>query len=240
MAQTTVIVDAILFDLDGTLIDSTPGVYYAWDEFRKRYTHLPDNVAHLTHGRRLKDTLSEYCHITDETELENEIMRFETLVVNQRGGLGPEVLKGAQKLLNQLNDIAPKKWTIVTSASRFYASQAIPKCSLPIPQVDKYPQGRYVTADDVTAGKPEPAPYLAGAATLGVDAKHCLVFEDAPSGLTAGRAAGAKTLAVCTSHSSESLQKLEVVDHIVEDLERVSVKLIGEKIEVTLTTVLPN
>jgi len=53
-----------------TLIDSTPGVIYTWDEFRKQYTHLPSNIAHLTHGRRLVDTLREYCRITDETELE--------------------------------------------------------------------------------------------------------------------------------------------------------------------------
>ena len=53
-----------------TLIDSTPGVLYAWDEFRKQYTHLPGNIAHLTHGRRLTDTLREHCKITDETELE--------------------------------------------------------------------------------------------------------------------------------------------------------------------------
>ncbi|KAG8220130.1 hypothetical protein J3R82DRAFT_1151 [Butyriboletus roseoflavus] len=53
-----------------TLIDSTPGVFYAWDEFRKQYTHLPTNIAHLTHGRRLADTLCEYCLITDEAEIE--------------------------------------------------------------------------------------------------------------------------------------------------------------------------
>ncbi|KAF9229697.1 HAD-like protein [Gyrodon lividus] len=231
MAHEKITVDAILFDLDGTLIDSTPGVYYAWDEFRKQYTHLPADVAHLTHGRRLKDTLREYCRIVDETELESEIMRFELLVVNQRNGLGPEVLKGAQKLLNELNEIAPDKWTIVTSSSRFYASQAIPKCSLSIPRKG------YVTADDVTEGKPMPAPYKAGATALGIPAEKCLVVEDAPSGLKAGRAAGARTLAVCTSHTFESLLKGAhgSVDHVVNGLEGVSVKLAGDQIEVTLT-----
>jgi len=230
MTQETIKVDAILFDLDGTLIDSTPGVFYAWDEFRKQYTDLPDNIAHLTHGRRLKDTLREHCRIMDESDLENEIMRFELLVVNQRNGLGPEVLKGAQSLLNELNEIAPDKWTIVTSASRFYASQAIPKCSLPIPRKG------YVTADDVTEGIPKPAPYNAGAATLGVPAEKCLVVEDAPSGLKAGRAAGARTLAVCTSHGRESLldEAQKSLDYIVEDLEGISLKLVGDQIEVTL------
>ncbi|KAF9243762.1 HAD-like domain-containing protein [Melanogaster broomeanus] len=225
MPQETITFDAVLFDLDGTLIDSTPGVYYAWDEFRKKYTHLPSDVADLTHGRRLKDTLREYCRITDDAELEA------SRPVN---GLGPEVLNGAQKLLNELNEIAPDKWTIVTSASRFYASQAIPKCSLPIPRKG------YVTADDVTEGKPKPAPYNAGAATLGVPAEKCLVVEDAPSGLKAGRAAGARTLAVCTSHGPESLFKEAggSIDYIVKDLEGVSAKLAGDMIEFTLT-VLP-
>ncbi|KAF8139906.1 HAD-like domain-containing protein [Boletus edulis] len=236
MEQATRIrVGAILFDLDGTLIDSTPGVVYAWDEFRKQYD-LPSNVAHLTHGRRLKDTLREYCRITDETELEKEIMRFELLVVNQRGGLGPQVLNGAQKLLNELSEIAPDKWTIVTSASRFYASHAIPKCSLPLPQ-----QG-YVTADDVTEGKPKPGPYIAGAATLGIPPEKCLVIEDAPSGLKAGRAAGARTLAVCTSHQSQILLREAdgSLDYIVQDLEAVSVSLVDDQLEVSLTTIPQN
>ncbi|KAI9572622.1 HAD-like domain-containing protein [Boletus coccyginus] len=219
-------VGAILFDLDGTLIDSTPGVLYTWDEFRKQYTHLPSNIAHLTHGRRLADTLREYCQITDETELEKEIMRFELLVANQRDGLGPQVLNGAQKLLNEviMNSLA-------IHDSRFYASLAIPKCSLPMPQKG------YVTADDVTEGKPKPGPYIAGAATLGISPEKCLVIEDAPSGLKAGQAAGARTLAVCTSHSPETLLREAGgnFDYIVRDLEGVSIRLVGDQLEITLT-----
>jgi HAD superfamily hydrolase (TIGR01509 family) len=231
--ESRVRVGAILFDLDGTLIDSTPGVIYAWDEFRKQYTHLPSNIAHLTHGRRLTDTLCEYCRITDETELGKEVMRFELLVANQRGGLGPQVLNGAQKLLNELSEIAPDKWTIVTSASRFYASLAIPKCSLPIPQKG------YVTADDVTEGKPKPGPYIAGAATLGISPERCLVIEDAPSGLKAGRAAGAQTLTVCTSHPPETLLREADgnLDYIVQGLEGVSVSLVENQLEITLAAI---
>ncbi|KAG9314688.1 HAD-like domain-containing protein [Chiua virens] len=206
-------VDAILFDLDGTLIDSTPGVIYAWDEFRKQYTYLPSDIAHLTHGRRLKDTLREHCRITDEMVLEKEIMRFELLVVHQRDGLGPQVLNGAQKLLNELSEIAPDNW--YHRHIRFYAGLAIPKCSLPVPRKG------YVTADDVTEGKPKPGPYIAGASTLGISPEKCLVVEDAPSGLKAGRAAGARTLAVCTSHQPETLLREvgDYIDFIVQDLD---------------------
>ncbi|KAG8220131.1 HAD-like domain-containing protein [Butyriboletus roseoflavus] len=103
----------------------------------------------------------------------------------------------------------------VLPASRFYASLALSKCSLPIPRKG------YVTADDVTEGKPRPDPYIAGAVTLGISPEKCLVIEDAPSGLKAGRAAGARTLAVCTSHRPETLLKEAVgnLDDIVQELE---------------------
>lgn len=104
------------------------------------------------------------------------------------------------------------------------------------------PQKGYVTADDVTEGKPKPGPYIAGAATLGISPEKCglstilnsppilhdsdihtpgLVIEDAPSGLKAGQAAGARTLAVCTSHSPETLLREAGgnLDYIVRDLE---------------------
>ncbi|KAH0838627.1 hypothetical protein J3R83DRAFT_6950 [Lanmaoa asiatica] len=104
----------------------------------------------------------------------------------------------------------------ILPASRFYTNLALSKCSLPIPRKG------YVTAGDVTEGKPKPGPYIAGAVTLGISPEKCLVIEDAPSGLKAGHAAGARTLAVCTSHQPETLVKEADgnLDHIVLDLER--------------------
>ncbi|KAH7912984.1 HAD-like domain-containing protein [Hygrophoropsis aurantiaca] len=229
MAQKKFLVDAILFDLDGTLIDSTPGVFKAWATFAKDYNLNAEEVAHATHGRRLYDTLKEFCKIQDETTLKAEIVRFEQEVIEG----GPAVLPGAQDLLKTLALEMGDRWTIVTSSSRVYAPAAIAKCDIPVPQLG------YITSDDVQHGKPHPAPYLAGADKCGIDtkSKKCLVVEDAPSGLLSGHAADAITLAVCTSHSRESIQKSGAApDYIVKDLTRVAVRWLSdsEMIEVSV------
>ncbi|KAK7694221.1 hypothetical protein QCA50_001401 [Cerrena zonata] len=220
-------VDAILFDMDGTLIDSTPGVLQAWRTFALDYGLNAAEVAHASHGRRLYDTLKEYCRIDDENKLQAEIIRFEDEVI--RGG--PVPLPGAQSLLEQIQAGSPSAsgWTIVTSATNLYTPQALAKCGIPLP-----PLGA-VTSNDVAYGKPHPAPYLAGARRLGVDPSRCLVIEDAPSGLASGNAAGCKTIAVCTSHTAPAIRESGVKpDYIIRDLTSISIRWIGESIEVNI------
>ncbi|EIN13436.1 HAD-like protein [Punctularia strigosozonata HHB-11173 SS5] len=211
-----------------TLIDSTPGVYKAWNTFARDYDLNATEVAHASHGRRLDDTLKEWCKIDDEDKLQAEIVRFEDEVLEG----GPTVLPGVHALLKQIRDGASDQshgWTIVTSASNIYTPKALSRCGIDLP-----PAG-LVTSNDVSAGKPHPDPYLAGAKKCGVDPKNCLVVEDAPSGLKAGRAAGAKTLAVCTSHTREYLEKSDAKpDYIVQDLTKVSVNWKVGKLEVTI------
>jgi len=222
-----IIVDAILFDMDGTLIDSTPGVLSAWKTFAHDYS-LGDylHVAEETHGRRLYDTLKEYCKIDEETKLKDEIDRFENEVIAG----GPTALPGAIALINTLNSLEIAGcWTIVTSASNGYAPRALERAGVPLPSVG------IVTANDVPKGKPHPEPYLAGAAKCEVDATRCLVVEDAVSGLRSGRAAGARTLAVCTSSPRKLLEESDALPtYIVSDLTKVSVRQVEGKIEVTI------
>jgi HAD superfamily hydrolase (TIGR01509 family) len=218
------VVDAVLFDMDGTLIDSTPGVLSAWERFSTDY-NLGDHlkVAHETHGRRLYDTLREYCQIKDEETLQSEIDRFEDLVIQA----GPVALPGAVELLDQLETLAPMRWTIVTSASNKHAPRAIQRAGLPTPKVG------IVTSNDVMHGKPHPAPYLAGAQKCGIEPARCLVSEDALSGLKAGKAAGAVTLAVCTTTSRLVLLSSGTnPDFIVNDLTRVSTHLVEGRLEI--------
>jgi len=221
-------VDAILFDMDGTLIDSTPGVLKAWGLFANDYGLNAVQVAHAAHGRRLYDTLREFCNIHNEEVLQSEIVRFEQAVIDG----GPVVLPGALTLLEQIGAGSPESgagWTIVTSATSLYTRKALPQCGVPLP-----PMG-LVTSDDVASGKPHPAPYLAGARRLGADPTRCLVIEDAPSGLLSGRAAGCKTIAVCTSHTQEKiLQSGAEPDYIVKDLTSISARWVGEVLEVTV------
>ncbi|KIL70576.1 hypothetical protein M378DRAFT_183213 [Amanita muscaria Koide BX008] len=201
----SVSVEAVLFDMDGTLIDSTPGVLSAWAQFSADY-NLGDSlkVAHETHGRRLYDTLREYCGIKDEEKLQSEIDRFEELVIQG----GPIALPGALELVKQ------------------YAPRAIRRAGLPTPKAG------IITSNDVQEGKPHPAPYLAGARKCGVDPTECLVVEDAISGLKAGKAAGAKTLAVTTTTAREPLSQSGAnSDFIVKDLTKISVTLVDGRLE---------
>ncbi|TFL06297.1 HAD-like protein [Pterulicium gracile] len=227
--MTTITVDAILFDMDGTLIDSTPGVLQAWAIFSKDYNlGDPAEIAHSAHGRRLYDTLKELCKLDDEVKLQAEIVRFEEAVING----GPFALPGALDLIQQLITGAPIGkfgWTIVTSATNVYTPSALAKCLVPLPSAG------YITSNDVSNGKPHPDPYLAGAKKCGVDATNCLVIEDAIAGLKAGKNAGSKTLAVCTSTPREVISASDAnPDFIVEDLTRVSAKWVGQKIELTI------
>ncbi|GLB36553.1 putative HAD-hyrolase-like [Lyophyllum shimeji] len=226
MAPVVINVDAILFDMDGTLIDSTPGVVKAWGTFAKDYS-LGDSarIIHETHGRRLYDTLKEYCQISEEAKLMAEIDRFEDEVIEG----GPTALPGAVALIGQLHSPDAHGWTIVTSASNNYAPRALSRAGIPLP-----PAG-LVTSNDVSHGKPHPAPYLAGADKCGVDPTKCLVVEDAIAGLKSGRAAGARTLAVCTSTSRETILVSDAnPDYIVPDLTRVSARWLDGKLEVTI------
>ncbi|KAJ6626938.1 HAD-like domain-containing protein [Mycena sp. CBHHK59/15] len=217
----TIVVDAIL-----TLIDSTPGVEKAWVTFCNDY-NLGDPVAvcHETHGRRLYDTLKEYCHITDETKLQAEIERFEEEVIQG----GPLILPGVTTLVSQLSSETAFGWTIVTSATNNYAPRALQRCSIPLPRAG------IVTSNDVSHGKPHPAPYLTGAEKCGVDPTKCLVVEDAVSGLRSGKAAGALVLGVCTSSSRKKIMDSGSDPHfVVADLTKVCVRWIGGKVEVTI------
>jgi len=219
-----ILVDAILFDNDGTLIDSTPGVVEAWRVFGMEYNFDGKAAAHDTHGRRLMDSLFEYCNLSGD-KLRSEVDRFEQLVID----VGPVILPGAHNLLNSINaGRTPETpgWILVTSATSTYAPAALRKANVPLPL-------SMVTSDDVTKGKPFPDPYLTGAAKLGLDPKNCLVIEDAPSGIQSGRDAGAKTLGVCTTHSSEALSKFKP-DYVVKDLTRVSARWVGKQVEVTI------
>ncbi|KAI6045166.1 HAD-like domain-containing protein [Pisolithus marmoratus] len=230
MIPSTIFAEAILFDLDGTLIDSTQGVFNAWEEFGKRHPFIDDlnwrDVAHKTHGRRLVETLKQYCNIQDD-ELPRAICEFEDIVINHGGG--PAVLPGVSQLLCEINRIIPDGWTIVTSASSRFASAALTRCNLP------FPSKGLVTADDIAPGqgKPNPAPYLAGACKISRRqddfVTKCLVVEDAVSGLAAGRRAGATTLAVCTNHTRDFLETRtgdEKPDFIVDNFEHIIARVL--------------
>jgi sugar-phosphatase len=115
------------------------------------------------------------------------------------------------------------RWGIVTSGLRAVATARLVAAGVPIARV-------MVTAESISRGKPDPEAYLKGAAELGVAPADCLVVEDAPAGAAAARAAGMRLLGLATTHTAE---ELEPADLIVPDLTHVTVRTVGDKLEIS-------
>ncbi|RDB22770.1 Sugar phosphatase YfbT [Hypsizygus marmoreus] len=235
MSATTFHVDAILFDMDGTLVDSTAGVVGAWEVFREQYPNIDvQNILSSAHGVRTVDNLRNYCGVEDPDELEREAERFEKAIVTsstENGRQGIVLLPGAASILEELapvRHLPNPSWAICTSATRSYATAALRIAGVPVPDV-------FVAAEDVTQGKPFPDPYLLGAKQCGVKPENCVVFEDAPSGVRSGRAAGCRTVGLLTTHSREQLEACQPT-FIVKDLSKVSVKRTDKGVDVTVHT----
>jgi len=226
MPSTTLHFDAILFDMDGTLIDSTPGVVAAWELFAETYPAIDvPKILETTHGVRTVETLRRFCGITDPEKLELEVARFEDAIITN-GRTGIVLLPGVRALIDNLRD--SKRWTICTSATRGYGSAALNVVGIVAPEA-------IVFAEDVAQGKPKPDPYLLGAKRCGVRPENCLVVEDAPAGIQSGKAAGCQTLAVTTSHSRERMVASKA-DYLVDDLSSVTMVPDETGIKVTITT----
>ncbi|KAI5833159.1 HAD-like protein [Schizophyllum commune Tattone D] len=219
ITQTT---KACLFDMDGTLIDSSPAVTAAWRLLKATgYDFLDlDDILASAHGYRTIDALRKWCKIKDEELLKKEVVRFENAILENASkaeGGGIIALPGVKDLLLQIQGGRTEDeqgWSVCTSSTHFYASRALPAAGLFIPK-------NFVTAESVSNGKPAPDPYLLGAKLSGVDPKDCVVFEDAPTGIRAGKAAGCLVLATCTSHTRKALEK-ENPDFLVDDLSHVT------------------
>jgi sugar-phosphatase len=181
---------AILFDMDGVLVDSTAVVAATWGRWAVAHSLDPQLVVDRSHGRPTVATVREFApHLDAKAEasrIENaEAMELHTI----------EVIPGALQLLCGLPE---ERWGVVTSATRLMAITRLRDAGFPTPHV-------LVTADDVIHGKPDPEPYLKGAAGLGIAADQCVVFEDSPAGIRAARAAGMRVIGLLTTYPREEL-----------------------------------
>jgi sugar-phosphatase len=182
--MTEVHCDALLFDLDGVLINSTPAVARVWRKWATEHGFNPDEVVARAHGRPSLTTVREYLPNADHEAENREVERRE---IEDLEGVVP--LPGALDLLASLPQ---DRWTIVTSCTRALAEVRIAAAGLPLPQ-------KMITSNDITHGKPHPEPYLKGAALLGFSANDCVVFEDVPAGVRSGKQSGAKVIAFTTT-----------------------------------------
>ena len=182
--KTEIRCSALLFDMDGVLIDSTPAVARVWRKWAAERGFDPDEVVSRAHGRPSLTTIREYLpnadHVAENLEVERrEIEDLEGVVL----------LPGARELLSAL---PPGRWTIATSCTRALAEVRLRAAGLPVPE-------RLVTSTDVVHGKPHPEPFLKAASRLGFAAADCIVLEDVPAGIRAGKASGARVIAMRTT-----------------------------------------
>ncbi|RIK17349.1 MAG: phosphatase [Acidobacteria bacterium] len=195
---TTEVFQAVLFDNDGTLTDSTAAVERAWRAWAAHH-EVPLERLVRYHGVPSRSIVEAVVDPHVDVDLATaDIDRRELEDVED-----VEPLPGAVEAMEAVGDRA----AIVTSAGRELAVLRLSAAGLRAPEA-------FVTADDITRGKPDPQPFLVAADKLGADPGRCLVVEDAPAGVAAGRAAGAATLAVTTTSPAEDLD----ADLVVPDL----------------------
>ncbi|WP_035851651.1 HAD-IA family hydrolase [Deefgea rivuli] len=178
-----------LFDMDGTLIDSTPCIERIWQRWAERNDISFAEVMRVMHGRRGEETIALVApHLDVQTEQA-------LLIAEELSSLeGTIAITGAAEFLNQLNN---EQWAVVTSAPRELALAKLAYVGLPTP---KY----LIGAEDVAQGKPHPAPYQQGAALLNVSPAECIAFEDAPNGIHSAHTAGSTVIVITAAAGADS------------------------------------
>lgn len=201
----------LLFDMDGVLISSIGSVERSWTTWgNMRGVDAASAIKHA-HGKRAIDIVRKLRPDLDDLA-ESKIV--EDMEVADFKDL--EVLRGVRRILGSL---PPRSWTIVTSATDRLARSRLTRAGIPVP-----PQ--FVNAEMVTRGKPDPEPYLKGAALLRLQPADCVVIEDASAGVAAGHAAGCKVIATLFSHA---IDQLERADWIVESLEDLHIAILPDQ-----------
>jgi sugar-phosphatase len=208
---------ALLFDNDGTLVSSLASVQRCWTRWAREYGITPEEFARVPlHGRPAAEIVAD---LLPAEVVPEAVARVEQLEVEDVPGGGVELLPGTRAFLDAL---PAERWAVVTSATRRLAEARLDAVGI-LPKT-------LIAADDITRGKPDPEPYLLAARRLGVDPARCVVFEDAPAGLQAGRAAGMTCVALATTHRADELD----ADLVVDDLSALSVLVTDEGVEIAV------
>jgi sugar-phosphatase len=187
---------AILFDLDGVLVDSTGSVTRQWRRWAEEQNLDPQKVVEIAHGVR---TIEIVRKLAPHLDAEAEVVRLEKREADDHEGVA--VMSGAAELLKAIPE---SRWCVVTSGTRYLATSRLELANLPTPKV-------LVSADDVSKGKPDPEPYLMGARLLGMNPAECLVIEDAPAGIRAAHAGGMKAIGITSTYPASALQEADAV-----------------------------
>ncbi len=203
---------AILFDMDGTLVDSTVKVEQLWHKWCAMHDIDPARVMAIQHGARSSDTRRA---VAPHLDIAKESAWMDASEAADCEGVVE--VRGARALVAQ---VPAERWTIATSAGRSTALARLAHCAIPIPPT-------MVCADDVRAGKPDPEIYRMAASRLGFDAAECLVFEDAPAGVASALATGCTVVQVGGSAPFDARVQL-----VLPDLTGIRVVMLEKSLEI--------
>ncbi|KAI7870238.1 HAD-like domain-containing protein [Spinellus fusiger] len=214
---------AIVFDLDGTLIDTTPLVIAHWQEFATEHGLDSEKILATSHGRRTIETIEQWAPSMDVAATADQ---FERTLASKKEGVS--ILPGVCALLEKIPE---NLYAICTAGTYHMASTRLRQCNIAQPRV-------MITAEDVIKGKPDPAGYLMAAKGLGMDPGDCIVFEDAPAGVRAATVAGMQCIACTTTHSAEELKEAGAL-HVVQFLSDIDLTVFSDKtIEINIRNTL--
>jgi len=208
---------AVLFDMDGTLVNSAQVVELAWGGWAVRHNMPLEGVLSFSHGRPTIATLEHFLPGRDHSEELEELSRFEETETE-----GILAVPGAAEFLHLLQK-QNHPWAIVTSAWRKLAETRIIAAGLPLPKV-------IVPVDEIRNGKPDPEGFLRAAKQLGVAPKDCIVFEDTRPGIDAGLGAGMQVVGLLTTYSAQVLRH----QPLIGDFRDVTIRPEGEFLKVEL------
>lgn len=181
MTVLTLRAEALLLDMDGTLVHSTTEVETVWRLWCQGHRLDPEPVLAMCHGVRSREVIRA---LAPQLDLAREVALLDELEIQHAGVAEP--IAGARTLLGALS---PARWALVTSASQRVARHRLASAGLPLPRL-------LIGAEDVVRGKPDPEPYLLAARQLGLAPADCLVFEDAPAGICSALQAGCQVVQI--------------------------------------------
>ncbi|MFJ6380913.1 HAD-IA family hydrolase [Kitasatospora sp. NPDC092039] len=206
---------ALLFDMDGTLVDSAASIDRLWREFAARHRLDPATVLAALPGRTAHDIVAGCLPAADGGTVAAEVAWIRDR--EEAATDTVDEIPGARRLLASL---PARSWAVVTSASRTMTERRLTAAGLPLPDVA-------VCAGDVRAGKPDPEGFRTAARLLGVDIADCLLFEDSAPGLLAARRSGGTAVAVAAPAAEQAPYR-------VDDLTAVSARLRAGRIRVEI------
>jgi sugar-phosphatase len=220
--MTNVSAQALLFDMDGVLINSIPAVERVWSRWAEERGFNVQEVLHRAHGRPSIETLR---YLLPDADHDAENRAVEQAEIDDVADIVP--LPGVRELLAALPH---DRWAIVTSCTRPLAEVRIRAAGLPTP-------GLFITSNDITRGKPDPEPYQKGAAGLGFAAEECIVVEDALAGIASGKKAGARVIAFTTTAAITDLVDAKP-DWILKDCSAIGLEAMDPELKLALKEVM--